>query len=123
MIIWLNGTYGAGKTTTSKLLAEMLPARVFDSEHVGMMLRPIIGDIPCKDFKEWKPWRGLTIETARQVIEFTGDKLVIPQTVLQREYWDELVAGFAEHGIPSAPIPCTPSTKSGRNGSTTTRSS
>lgn len=100
MIIWLNGTYGAGKTTTSKVLAETLPARIFDSEHIGFLLRPIIGDIPCRDFKEWKPWRGLTIETARQVVEFTGDKLVIPQTVLQREYWDELRDGFAEHGIP-----------------------
>lgn len=100
MIIWLNGTYGAGKTTTSRLLSELLPARVFDSEHIGMMLGPIIGDIPCKDFKEWKPWRGLTIETARQVFEFTGDKIVIPQTVLQREYWDELRDGFTAHGIP-----------------------
>jgi hypothetical protein len=100
VIIWLNGTFGAGKTTTSKVLAETLPARLFDSEHIGYLLRPIIGDIPCKDFKEWPPWRGLTIETARQVYAFTGDRIVIPQTVLQYDIWCELRDGFAAHEVP-----------------------
>jgi predicted kinase len=100
MIVWLNGNFGAGKTTTARLLQAALPARVFDSEHIGYLLRPIIGDIPCTDFKEWAPWRGLTIETARQVLDFTGGTLVIPQSVLQRDYWTELMDGFAEHSIP-----------------------
>lgn len=100
MIVWLNGTYGAGKTTTAPLLAEALPARIFDSEHIGHLLRPVIGDIPCTDFKEWRPWRALTVATAREIIAFTGDALVIPQTVLQHEYWTELADGFAEADIP-----------------------
>ncbi len=33
MIVWLNGAFGVGKTTTSGLLAKTLPgARVFDAE-------------------------------------------------------------------------------------------
>lgn len=100
MIVWLNGNFGAGKTTTARLLKDALPARIFDSEHIGFLLRPIIGDVPCKDFKEWAPWRGLTIETARQVLEFVGGTLVIPQSVLQHEYWTELTEGFAKADIP-----------------------
>ncbi|MCH7231495.1 AAA family ATPase [Glycomyces sp. L485] len=100
MIVWLNGTYGAGKSTLADLLAQALPARLFDSEHIGYLLRPIIGDIPCEDFKDWDPWRGLTIEPARQVLDFTGGTLVIPQTVLQHRYWTELVDGFTEANIP-----------------------
>jgi deoxyadenosine/deoxycytidine kinase len=100
MIVWLNGNFGAGKTTTARLLKDALPARLFDSEHIGYLLRPIIGDVPCYDFKEWDPWRGLTIETARQVLEFVGGTLVIPQSVLQREYWTELTDGFAKADIP-----------------------
>jgi hypothetical protein len=100
MIIWLNGTYGAGKTTTASPLAEALPARIFDSEHIGHLLLPVIGDIPCTDFKEWRPWRTLTVAAAREIIAFTGDPLVIPQTVLQRQYWTELTEGFAEADIP-----------------------
>lgn len=100
MIVWLNGNFGAGKTTTARLLKDALPARVFDSEHIGYLLRRIIGDLPHRDFKEWAPWRGLTVETARQVLEFTGGTLVIPQSVLEREYWTELTDGFAKAGIP-----------------------
>jgi hypothetical protein len=100
MIVWLNGNFGAGKTTTARLLKDALPARVFDSEHIGYLLRPIIGDIPCHDFKEWDPWRGLTVETARQVLAYVGGTLVIPQSVLQHEYWTELTDGFTEAGIP-----------------------
>ncbi|WP_030156035.1 AAA family ATPase [Glycomyces sp. NRRL B-16210] len=100
MIVWLNGTFGAGKTTTAALLEDALPARVFDAEHIGFLLRPIIGDVPCTDFKEWAPWRGLTIETARQVLDFVGGTLLIPQSVLQRPYWTELMDGFAEAAVP-----------------------
>ncbi|MDN3242798.1 AAA family ATPase [Glycomyces tritici] len=100
MIVWLNGTYGAGKTTTARLLKDALPARVFDSEHIGYLLRGIIGDIPHRDFKELDPWRGLTVETARQVLEYAGGTLVIPQTVLQHQYWTELADGFTKANIP-----------------------
>lgn len=100
MIVWLNGNFGAGKTTTARLLKDALPARIFDSEHIGYLLRPIIDDIPCYDFKEWDPWRGLTVETARQVLDYAGGTLVIPQSVLQHEYWTELMDGFAKAAIP-----------------------
>ncbi|MEU6248982.1 AAA family ATPase [Glycomyces sp. NPDC047010] len=100
MIVWLNGPFGAGKTTTARLLQEALPARVFDAEHVGYLLRGIIGDLPHTDFKEWAPWRALTVETARQVLDFAGGTLVVPQTVLQHRYWTELMDGFAAHAIP-----------------------
>jgi predicted kinase len=100
MIIWLNGTFGAGKTTTAALLEDALPARVFDAEHIGFLLRRIIGDLPHTDFKEWAPWRGLTVETARQVLDYTGGTLVIPQSVLQHQYWTELMDGFARHDLP-----------------------
>jgi hypothetical protein len=32
MIVWINGTFGAGKTTTAAALVELLPAaRLFDT--------------------------------------------------------------------------------------------
>ena len=38
MIVWLNGTHGAGKTTTSTLVQRLLPdSRVFDAEQVGVI--------------------------------------------------------------------------------------
>jgi hypothetical protein len=103
MIIWLNGTFGVGKSTTSELLAKALPeARVFDSERVGELLVPILADVPCEDFQEWDPWRGLVVETAARVLDFVGGTLVVPQSVLVERYWDEISTGLADRGVPIA---------------------
>jgi hypothetical protein len=101
MIVWLNGTFGAGKTTTSKELTTLLPeARIFDSEEVGYMLRHVLNSVPHTNFQEWTPWRGLVVETAAQVLDYVGGVLVVPQTVLTAEYWTEIRTGLEAKGIP-----------------------
>lgn len=99
MIVWLNGTFGAGKTTTATELAGLLPdARVFDSEWVGFMLRHVLG--PVDDFQDWPPWRGLVVETAAQLQAYVGGTLVVPQSVLVEAYWQELRTGLEKAGLP-----------------------
>ncbi|MFD6415221.1 AAA family ATPase [Streptomyces sp. NPDC060194] len=102
MIVWLNGTHGAGKTTTAALVGQLLPdARVFDAEKVGETLMDISPGLPATDnFQAWPPWRPLVVETARRVLDYTGGTLVMPMTVLVEAYWREIHAGLAEHGVP-----------------------
>lgn len=102
MIVWLNGTHGAGKTTTSALVQQLLPdSRVFDAEKVGVMLMDITPGLPVTDnFQNWPPWRPLVVETARRVLAYTGGTLVVPMTVLVERYWREISAGLARHAIP-----------------------
>lgn len=100
MIIWLNGTFGVGKTTTAGELIPRIPeSRLFDAEKVGEMLGHVLGR-PERDFQDWQPWRGLVVETARQLLDFVGGTLVVTQTVLRQEYWREIGGGLAEAGIP-----------------------
>ncbi|WP_240617463.1 hypothetical protein [Nocardioides speluncae] len=40
------------------------------------------------------------VETARRVLDYTGGTLVMPMTVLVEQYWREISAGLAHHGIP-----------------------
>ena len=102
VIIWLNGTHGAGKTTTSALLQPLIPeSRVFDAEKVGETLMDITPGLPETDnFQHWPPWRPLVVETAYRILDYTGGTLVIPMTVLFEQYWREISTGFAEHAIP-----------------------
>jgi hypothetical protein len=102
MIVWLNGTHGAGKTTTAALLQPLLPdSRVLDAEKVGEVLMNITPGLPETDnFQHWPPWRPLVVETARRVLQYAGGTLVMPMTVLVEEYWREISSGLAEHGIP-----------------------
>ncbi|RLV65466.1 ATP/GTP binding protein [Streptomyces sp. CBMAI 2042] len=102
MIVWLNGTHGAGKTTTSALVQQLLPdSRVFDAEKVGETLMDITPALSRTDnFQHWPPWRSLVVETARQVLDYTGGTLVMPMTVLVEPYWREISSGLARHAIP-----------------------
>jgi AAA domain len=100
VIIWLNGTFGAGKTSTA---AELLPlvsgARLFDPETVGFMLRPNLGDHPVPDFQDWPPWRRLVVATATELIAYTGEHLIAPQTILSQAYCTEIFAGLRADGL------------------------
>lgn len=102
MIVWLNGTHGVGKTTTSAIVQQLLPdSRILDAEKVGEVLMDIRPGLqPTDNFQHWEPWRPLVVETARRVLEFTGGTLIMPMTVLVENYWREISSGLAGHGIP-----------------------
>lgn len=102
MIVWLNGTHGAGKTTTSALVQQLIPgSRVFDAEKVGETLMDIRPGLPETDnFQHWPPWRQLVVETAHRVLDYTGGTLVMPMTVLVEQYWREISAGLAHRAVP-----------------------
>jgi hypothetical protein len=100
VIVWLNGTFGCGKTTTAAGLRGLIPSsRVFDPETVGYMLRPNLADHPVTDFQHWPPWRRLVVSTATELARFTGQHLIAPQTVLDRGYLDQIFAGLADAGL------------------------
>jgi shikimate kinase len=95
VIIWLNGTFGAGKTTTARELAGRLPnARHFDPELVGYLLMTALDDHEFKDFQDLPPWRELVPVFTEKISAFTGQHLIAVQTVLREDYWRELIQGF-----------------------------
>jgi len=95
VIIWLNGTFGAGKTTAARHLAGRLAnARHFDPELVGYLLMKALGDHEFKDFQDLPPWRELVPVFTEKIAGFTGQHLIAVQTVLREDYWRELIQGF-----------------------------
>ena len=112
MIIWLNGTFGAGKTATA---AELLPmtasARLFDPETVGYLLRQHLADLPVTDFQHWPAWRPLVVATAAELTEQTGQHLIAPQTVMHAPYWQEIHDGFTPRAALRCSTSCSALTK------------
>lgn len=100
MIIWLNGTFGAGKTTTAKRLVERLGhARLFDPELVGQSLMAALSDHDFADFQDLPPWRELVPVFCERIAAFTGQHLIAPQTVLNEAYWAELAQSFEKRSL------------------------
>jgi len=104
MNIWLNGTFGVGKTTTAAHLEALTGRRLFDPEYVGYMLQASLGDVMraggLTDFQQLTPWRALVPQVARSIVDLTGSELILVQTVLVEEYWHELRRGMDAAGLP-----------------------
>lgn len=100
VILWLNGTFGAGKTTVSReILARGSGWRLFDPEWIGYMLRENLRDLDVTDFQDLPPWRSLTPRVLSEVHDFTRSDIVAPQTVLSESYWVELRHGMVADGL------------------------
>jgi hypothetical protein len=100
VIIWLNGPFGAGKTTTAQELDHLLPdARIFDPELLGYMLGHVPKLPAVDDFQHWPPWRRGVVATATHLLDYLGGVLICPQTVLSEAYWNEFCDGFAAAGV------------------------
>ena len=101
MIIWINGPFGAGKTTVTKQLLHARPAlATFDTEHVGYLLRtPLQERKPVTDFQDWVSWRRLVVATLIELSDELASDIVVPQTVVVEQYWSEITAGLAEHDV------------------------
>jgi hypothetical protein len=97
VIVWLNGTFGVGKTTTSGHLAggdDRL--RRFDPEWVGYMLANNLADHVVTDFQQYPSWRRLVPVVAHEISQSTGQHLVAAQSVLVEDYWRDIVTGLAD---------------------------
>ena len=95
MIVWLNGTFGCGKTTTTRaILALEGTARLWDPEFVGYMLRPLLTDLPVHNFQDWPAWREIVVATGHALYRQTGQALIAPQSVLNASYMREIKDGF-----------------------------
>jgi hypothetical protein len=94
MIVWLNGTFGVGKTTTARELVPLLPnARMFDPEQVGYLLRHVLHE-PVDDFQDHPPWRAIVRKTAASILDYVGGTIVAPQTILVEAYAREIFDGL-----------------------------
>ncbi|MFE5554952.1 NUDIX domain-containing protein [Streptomyces sp. NPDC056544] len=104
MIVWINGTFSAGKTSTARELTGILPdSTLFDPEFIGDALRVLL---PSKrlaevtDYQDLPSWRRLVVDTAAAMLAELGGVLVVPMTLLRQEYRDEIFGGLAARRIP-----------------------
>lgn len=101
MLLWINGTFGVGKTTTAERVRGETGWRLFDPEHVGYLIGGNLRDLGYDDFQDLPPWRTLVPVVAGELARFTETPvLVAVQSVLVEDYWRELVTGLAAQELP-----------------------
>ena len=97
VIIWINGGFGAGKTTLAEELHRRLPdAVVYDPEDVGIMLWKWMP--PNGDFQHLPSWRELVVATALSLRRHHADTLIVPMSLIRDTYRTEILGGLADAG-------------------------
>jgi hypothetical protein len=97
VIIWINGGFGAGKTTLADELSRRLPdAVVYDPEDVGLMLWKWMP--PNGDFQHLPSWRELVVATALSLRKHHAETLIVPMSLIRDAYRTEILGGLADAG-------------------------
>ena len=97
MIIWINGGFGAGKTTLAEELHRRLPDTVvYNPEDVGIMLWKWMR--PNDDFQHLPSWRELVVATALSLRRHHAETLIVPMSLIRDAYRAEILGGLADAG-------------------------
>ncbi|MFE2377713.1 NUDIX domain-containing protein [Streptomyces sp. NPDC059398] len=104
MIVWINGAFGSGKTSTARELIDLIPNSTFyDPEVLGGALRLLLPQKrldEVSDYQDLPVWRRMVVDTAAALLADVGGVLVVPMTLLNQEYRDEIFGGLASRRIP-----------------------
>ncbi|MFE7131793.1 NUDIX domain-containing protein [Streptomyces sp. NPDC057638] len=104
MIVWINGAFGAGKTSTAQELIDLIPhSTLYDPEVTAAGLRQLLPPkllAEVDDYQDLPIWRRLVVDTAAALLAEVPGVLVVPMTLLCQEYRDEIFGGLAARRIP-----------------------
>ena len=102
MILWLNGSFGAGKTTVAHELQKRLDrAYVYDPENIGYFLRKNAPE-ECRtpDFQDVPLWRDFNYETLKWIAGTYPGVIIAPMTLNRGQYFDEIIGRLQKDGVP-----------------------
>jgi chloramphenicol 3-O-phosphotransferase len=100
MIVMINGSFGAGKTTVAKLLREAFPgSMIFDPEWAGSFLMRLPRWIRLKgsgsdDFQNIELWRRSAVGGVRLFRLLARGPVIVPMAFSRRSYFDEVLSGI-----------------------------
>ncbi|MFG2769763.1 NUDIX domain-containing protein [Streptomyces sp. NPDC048350] len=103
MIVWINGAFGAGKSSTARELVELIPnSTLYDPEITGgglydLLPRKRLDEVD--DFQDLPMWRRMVVDTAAALLAEVGGVLVVPMTLTRQAYRDEIFGGLAARRI------------------------
>jgi 8-oxo-dGTP pyrophosphatase MutT (NUDIX family) len=104
VIVWINGAFGAGKTSVARELVDLIPnSTLYDPAAVGAGLGCLLPQkrlAEVDDYQDLPIWRRLVVDTAAALLSEMGGVLVVPMTLLRQDYRDEMFGALAARRIP-----------------------
>jgi len=101
LIIWINGTFGSGKSTTAyELHRRIKESHVYDPERFGyVLMRNVPRTIAKSDFQDYPLWREDNYKLLKQIAEQYSGILIVPMTLTNEVYFNQIVGRLRVDGI------------------------
>jgi hypothetical protein len=100
MLIWLNGTFGVGKTSLAFEMQALHPnALIFDPEEIGFGLRRAHKPMPNGDFQDIPLWRELVCVSLEHLAKNKTCPIIIPMTLVNPIYFQEIIGELRTRGV------------------------
>lgn len=101
MILWINGAFGSGKTTTAFEIHRRLPnSFVYDPEYVGYFIRRNTPKVFSKgDFQDIPLWREMNYKILKMISEKYSGTIIVPMTLVNLDYYNEIIGKLINDGV------------------------
>jgi cytidylate kinase len=100
MIVWINGAFGSGKTSTARELNKRLKgSKVYDPEEVGLFLREHVpGAEAYSDFQDHPLWATLNYDILKHLDSQAQTCVIVPMTLVNEQYYGQIISKLREGG-------------------------
>jgi len=90
-VLWINGAFGAGKTSVATTLRRRIPRSVLlDPERIGFVIQRLPFAGGRRDFQHSALWRRATVFAVRAAASLRGT-VIVPMTVVDGDVLDDVV--------------------------------
>lgn len=99
MLLWINGTFGAGKTQVAHEIQRRLPgSHIADPEHLGGGLHRMMPRAQRSDFQDIPLWRQGTRDMLARIADSVPGTVIVPMTLVNPRYYEEIIGGLRDAG-------------------------
>lgn len=100
MIVWINGAFGAGKTSAAEELHRRLPdSFIFDPEEAGFYIRRNAPQSFSRgDFQDIPQWRKINGDMLAMIASAYSGTVIVPMTVTSPAYYCEMIEAAVKAG-------------------------
>ncbi|MED5714607.1 tunicamycin resistance protein, partial [Enterobacter hormaechei] len=96
-MIWINGPFGAGKTTLAGRLRDRRPTSlIFHPEEIGFVVKETVPIPASGDYQDVPLWWGLTIATDSEIRRNYSQDIIIPMSLVHPDYLTEILDGLRQ---------------------------
>jgi RNase adaptor protein for sRNA GlmZ degradation len=101
MIIWINGSFGSGKTQTAFEINRRLEnSYVYDPEHIGYFFRRNMPkEIIQGNFQDQVLWRTFNYEIIKNIYTKYSGYIIIPMTLYNKNYFEDIIGKLLKENI------------------------